>query len=213
MKKLICFIIVSFFWTLECKASVVNSYYKTYCFNNSCNTYEISEEEYESISPIQLLGSNIETEYKRLSLSTAGNMAEIKVEWKKTPKYKSFDVIAIVGSGVAFDNSKVSGYQHAILDNNNNPSVKYSLSSKNTKILDNGIGISMNLIDGGIYYELSLSIIYNGHGTIYGNYRHATSNVTLNQSLGYEVTNGNIVFSNNSIDSKYDRVKPLTINV
>lgn len=71
----------------------------------------------------------------------------------------------------------------------------------------------MNLIDGGIYYELSLSIIYNGHGTIYGNYRHATSNVTLNQSLGYEVTNGNIVFSNNSIDNKYDRVKPLTINV
>jgi len=160
-----------------------------------------------------LLGSSIETEYKRLSLSTTGNMAEIKVEWKKTPKYKSFDVIAIVGSGVAFDNSKVSGYQHAILDNNNNPSVKYSLSSKNTKILDNGIGISMNLIDDGIYYELSLSIIYNGHGTIYGNYRHATSNVTLNQSLGYEVTNGNIVFSNNSIDNKYDRVKPLTINV
>lgn len=213
MKKVVLIIISFMFSILQCEAEVIDKFYKTVYQDNSFITYEITETEFNNATIFQLLSSFAETEYKKVSLSSYGNIINMNVEWKKTPKYKSFDVIAIMFDGVTYDANSIMGYQTATLTNNNIKSVNYALSSSNTKILNNGFGISMNLIDSGMFFTLSISVRFTGNGKIYGNYRHATSNVSLNQSLKYELNKGVINFLDKTMDNLYDKINPLSLNL
>lgn len=212
MKKITFTIIVFLLGISNSKALSNEKYYKTTYENNVYKVKEISSKEYNSVDSNQLSDSYIETEYKKISLNILGNTVKLNVNWKKTPRYKSYDVIAIMGDGVTFDANSIVGYQIATLTNDHQ-TVHYDIATKNTKIFNNGIGISMNLIDTAIYYNLSLSIRYTGRGKVYGNYRHATSNVSLNQSLNYYLNNGSIIFNTDSLNNTYDNISPIFVNI
>lgn len=212
MKKVLFMIILFMFGILNSKAVSSEKYYKTTYHNNDYKLEEISVKEYDAVDLKQLLNSYIETEYKKISLNILANSAVLNVEWKKTPKYKSYDVIAIMGDGVTFDANSTVGYQRAMLSNDSE-FIYYDITKKNTKIFNNGVGISMNLIDSALYYNLSLNINYTGKGKIYGNYRHATANLTLNQSLNYYLNNGNIIFNTNTLNNSYDKIIPISVTI
>ncbi len=210
--KIIITIIIFMCGVINCNAMSNEKYYKTLYENNNYKTEEITKEGYEAVDISKISTEYIETEYKKVSLNKLGQTVELNVTWKKTPKYKSYGVIAIMSEGATFDANSLDGYQNAILSSRNQ-SVHYNIATKNTKILSNGIGISMNLIDDAIYYNLSLSIRYTGKGIVYGNYRHATNNVALDQSLKYSLKNGSIVFNTNSLNDIYDVISPISINI
>ena len=115
MKKII--FILSFFMLdcLCCHASIDEKYFKTSLINNLYVTQEISEEEYNSVTEVELLNMIVETEYKKMTLSNTNNIVNLTVSWKKTPKYKSYDVIAIMSEDVDFITSSVSEVQIANL--------------------------------------------------------------------------------------------------
>ena len=213
MKKILFILSLFLIGIIECSASTNEKYFKTICDDGKYITHEISKEEYNSVDSISLLSNTVETEYNKMSINRIGKTIELIVSWKKTPKYKSFDVISIMSDEVNFNANTIIGEQKATLSNGNS-FVNYSITTQNTRILGNGIGISMNLVNDAIYYELSLSVSYSGSGRIYGNYRHAQSNVSLSQSQSYYFENGgNIVFNNTSINDKYDIINPVWINV
>lgn len=212
MKKIFFAMLIFLIGFMECNAMTNEKYYKTILTESKYITYEISQEEYNSVDLVELLNSNIETEYKRMSINQIGRNIKLSVSWKKTPKYKSYDVISIMSDDVKFNANTIIGEQVAI-SNKGNDIVNYSISSNNTQFFNNGVGISMNLVNDAIYYDLSLVVSYSGNGKIYGNYRHAQSNVTLSQSQNYYLKNGNIVFKNSSINNKYDSINPVWISI
>lgn len=117
-----------------------------------------------------------------------------------------------MSNDVTFNTNIILGKQLAILSDGTNI-VNYNKTTQNTKLFNNGIGISMNLVNDAIYYNLTLSVNYNGSGKIFGNYRHAQSNVSLSESQNYYLSNGNIVFNSSSINNKYDSINPVWIDV
>lgn len=213
MKKMAFIIFIFFIGVLKCNALSSEKYYKTILENGEYISEEITKKEYENVDYVDLLSTSIETEYKMMSITTINNKINLTVSWKKSPKYKSYDVIALTFNGCGFNANDVFGEQKAIFNNNTELS-RYSASSQNTVILSNGIGISMNLMNDALSYTLTLKIPYSGHGTIYGNYRHAQSNVTLSQSQNYYLnSNGNIIFNLTSTNDKFDTISPVWIDV
>lgn len=212
MKKIVFVLFMFIIGLVECKAISSEAYYKTTYIDNEYVVSEISKEEYDSVDLVSVLSSTVETEYKKMYINSSGNSVILNIEWKKTPKYKSYDVIALMSNDVSFNTNTIFGEQKAILSNGNSL-VNYNKTTQNTKLFNNGIGISMNLVNDAIYYNLTLSVNYNGNGRIYGNYRHAQSNVSLNESQNYYLSNGNIVFNNSSINNKYDTINPVWVNV
>lgn len=212
MKKIVFVLFMFIIGLVECKAISSEAYYKTTYIDNEYVVSEISKEEYDSVDLVSVLSSSVETEYKKMYINSSGNSIILNVEWKKTPKYKSYDVIALMSNDVSFNTNIMYGKQLAILSDGTNI-VNYNKTTQNTKLFNNGIGISMNLVNDAIYYNLTLSVNYNGSGRVYGNYRHAQSNVTLSESQNYYLSNGNIVFNNSSINNKYDSINPVWVNV
>lgn len=212
MKKIVFVLFMFIIGLVECKAISSEAYYKTTYIDNEYVVSEISKEEYDSVDLVSVLSSSVETEYKKMYINSSGNSVILNVEWKKTPKYKSYDVIALMSNDVSFNTNIMYGKQLAILSDGTNI-VNYNKITQNTKLFNNGIGISMNLVNDAIYYNLTLSVNYNGSGRVYGNYRHAQSNVTLSESQNYYLSNGNIVFNNSSINNKYDSINPVWVNV
>ncbi len=212
MKKIVFVLFMFIIGLVECKAISSEAYYKTTYIDNEYVVSEISKEEYDSVDLVSVLSSTVETEYKKMYINSSGNSVILNIEWKKTPKYKSYDVIALMSNDVSFNTNTIFCEQKAILSNGNSL-VNYNKTTQNTKLFNNGIGISMNLVNDAIYYNLTLSVNYNGNGRIYGNYRHAQSNVSLNESQNYYLSNGNIVFNNSSINNKYDTINPVWVNV
>lgn len=212
MKKIIFTLLIFVFGISNCNATTNEKYFKTICEDGIYTSIEISADEFNSITEFDLLSTSVETEYKKMSLSNNGQNINLSVTWKKTPKYKSYDVIAVMSNDVTFYVSSLVGLQTATVSGSKEYA-HYNYNSQNVKIFDNGIGISMNLINNATYYVLDMTIRYYGNGLVYGNYRHAQSNVTLAQSQDYYLSNGNIVFNNSSISSKYDSISPVQINV
>ena len=147
-----------------------------------------------------------------MSVTILGNKVNLSVSWKKTPNYKSYDVIALMSEDVTFSANSIFGEQKAIV-NGSSELVRYNMSTQNVKIFNNGIGISMNLINNAQTYDLTLRITYYGSGKIWGNYRHAQANISFSQAQNYYLNNGNIIFNNSSINNKYDNINPVWVIV
>lgn len=212
MKKFVFTLFIFTIGILTCNATTSEKYYKTIYEDGVYSSFEISEDEFNSVSDADLLSTSVETEYKKMTLSNKGQSLNLSVTWKKTPKYKSYDVIAIMSDDVTFYVSSLVALQTATVGGSTEYA-HYNYNNQNVKIFDRGIGISMNLINDATYYVLDMTIRYYGSGLVYGNYRHAQSNVTLAQSQNYYLSNGNIVFNNSSINNKYDIINPVWVNV
>lgn len=151
-------------------------------------------------------------------LTNIGNIIKLDVEWKKTPKFKSYDVIALYSEDVIFESSTIIGSQQYFL-NNNLSIIKYNRASDNLKLFSNGIGISMNLVDNGTGHHLSLLSSYHKKiesANIYGSYRHSQSNISLNKSQKYELSlddTKDIIKFDRTVVSYYDNMTAVNIKV
>lgn len=211
MKKIIIILSILFYIDVNASTSSMTKYYKTTMNNGKYLTKEISAYDYINVPAYELQNSEVNTEYKKMTLIRSGSYVRLEVSWKKTPNYLSYDVIAIMSDNIGFNNNTVFGSQK-----NNINTINYSTDLQNTRIFVNGFGISMNLVDNATEHTLILqaNISSNsGTGRIYGNYRHARNNISLTNSLNYYLSNGNINFYSSTIDSYYDKINPVWIDV
>lgn len=185
--------------------------------NNDYTTQEISEEDYLSAKDyLESKGNGVVTTvYKRLttSISKSGNYYQYKaeLEWLNMPSVRSFDVIAIGHL------SNVQ-YSHGI-----NFSQYYCISgggctttgSYYSKISSTGCGATFKLPEDNLTVLKQTFYYYvtkNTSGTItyqaaYGDYSHATSNVTSTQGQDYTISTSGIVF-NGTTGNYYDNISP-----
>ena len=225
MKKILFGLITFLILCFNCNALEVNNisntdvkYFKSVNYYGKEVSYEITKEEYDNVNKNQLCGSFFGTAYKSLSLINTGSSVILELEWKSSPTYQSYDVIAIRGENVIFDASSIYGIQQFV-KNGETDFVTYNKSTTNTKIFSNGIGISMNLVDNSTYYRLRLSVSYtkkSTNGSIYGSYQHATQNVTLAQSQNYNISSngyGKVIEFNNSVKNIYDGMNGVNVTV
>ncbi len=196
-------------------------YFKTITniFTNYSQTYEITEEEFNNVNEIQLFSTTHTTNYKKIFISKQGEgNISLEVIWKKNPSVRSYDVIAIRGEGVSFIGSTVSGKQ-SYVKNENKETIEYKINSNNTQIFGNGVGISMNLVDGATDYTLELNIRYtknSSNATIYGSYQHSQRNITLDQSQRYTLSSngfGNVLDFDSTVKSYFDGMGGVSIEV
>ena len=180
MKKIIIILSILFYIDVNASTSSMTKYYKTTMNNGKYLTKEISAYDYINVPAYELQNSEVNTEYKKMTLIRSGSYVRLEVSWKKTPNYLSYDVIAIMSDNIGFNNNTVFGSQK-----NNINTINYSTDLQNTRIFVNGFGISMNLVDNATEHTLILqaNLISNcGTGRIYGNYRHAINNISLTNS-------------------------------
>lgn len=227
MKKVAFFIVLSlmgFGFTLNTKANELErvKYFKTITntITDYSQTYEITEEEFNSVNEIQLYSNSTHiTDYKKMTISipSPGNIL-LDLEWKRNPAVRSYDVIAIRGEGVSFNGASIKGKQF-YTQNGVTQVINYTINSNNTKVFGNGAGISMNLVDGASNYTLRLEIQYtkeNNNATIYGNYQHSQRNITLEQSQRYTLSSngfGNVLDFDSSVKSYFDGMDGVYLNV
>ncbi len=201
--------------------SEVTKYYKTVisydcsmCFlslsnYNSSNilssSYEISEEEYENDNNIHIMSSGIvETTYKKMTTSISKNDKYYRykniVMWKKMPKIRSYDVIAIGFNS----NVKISGTPIS--------SLKYdskTLTNSNFKKTSTGVSSTFKLPSGtysNMIAELYFNVEKNTSATIltqkiYGDYAHSTSSVSLDNASKHSINTSGINFDSSVVNS------------
>lgn len=226
MKKIIFMVGISLINLIiisNVKASEMENvkYFKTVVntITNYSQTYEVTEKEFNNANEMDLYSALHITEYKKISISklSTGNIS-LKLEWEKNPAVRSYDVIALRGEGVSFNSATLDGKQ-IYIKNGNQETINYTKNSNNTQIFENGVGISMNLVDGATKYILRLNIQYtkeNNNATIYGSYQHSQRNITLNQSKHYILSSsglGNVLAFDSTVKSYFDGMGGVFINV
>lgn len=189
---------------------------------------EVSEEEYNKILPIcnKVVGTRsvsdgyTETTGKRMdtTISELSGKLRYKVtlRWKNIPSTRSYDII-----GIGFDNDRVYATGAKTFSQTYCVTAMSCSSSSIADIANQqaGVGASFKLPTGN-YVFMSSYLYYNvtkknGVGTItttaaYGDYSHATSNVTQGQAANnYTVGYGGIGLYN-TISSYYDAIPKAT---
>lgn len=197
--------------------------------NGVLNEELVSESEYNSVNVSKLVCEHntrdsdegyFATTYKSLSVSLLdlddyfyllGNL-----HWKIMPACRSFDVFAFRTTHMTY--SGVTTTQTYYYSSTNFDNITYTSSSQGYNGLNNGAGISMNLIDDTSITDLDLSLSaileiseYNyTQAHVFTTYQHAQNDLTRDQSKSYTLGAGglgNVVYySNYSIWSKYDNM-------
>ncbi len=179
----------------------------------------VTKEEYNSYEKEEMKAELVETNYaivpydashttdnKTIKISNSGNnKISIVATWKNDPKVRSYDVIGAYLEGPKWNN---------MLTRINYNSGNYSSNEINS--FYNGFGVSVKLPSNGSNIIVSQSFNYTGSGTIYGNYQHAKSSVTLAQSKKYTIDRngfGGVFSFYDGIGSKYDAMGGVSINV
>ena len=187
---------------------------------------EITEEEYENfdnqITPY--LDSNTasaETTAKKINMALIGgnnwNYVTFTASWKGIPKTRSFDVIGLRGVGLEFREGSQTGKQIYVSNGNYNM-INYSWNGTNIKRLNNGFGISMNIVNDDID-ALQLEVDCDVKQTetypaVFASYQHAVANLSLANSQNYVLSNvglGNVFEYPYSIVEKYDGMSGIRI--
>lgn len=221
MKKVILIIFLSFIFTITASANSSAKYFKTIeKENNYYEIIEIEESEFNFYknNKIELLNNEHTTTYKKIEIINTNNLITLKVNWLKSPTYTSYDVIAVRGYGVSFYNDTLVGMQ-TYNKNGQVQNINYNINSNNTKVFTNGVGISMNLVDGASDFELLLEVGYvktSNSATVYGSYQHAQKNVTLNQSKNYTISPnglGEVIDFSSSVRNYYDGMGGVNISI
>lgn len=187
---------------------------------------EITEEEYENFDneavPYMEDGTaGYETTAKKLSMALVGgttwNYVMFSATWKGIPKTRSFDVIGLRGVGLEFREGSQTGKQIYVSNGKYNM-INYSWNGTNIKRLNNGFGISMNIVNDDID-ALQLEVDCDVKQTetypaIFASYQHAVANLSLANSQNYVLSNvglGNVFEYPYSIVEKYDGMSGIRI--
>ncbi len=208
MKRILFALIAIFTMCINCQAMEKNvtKYYETTYLYDIPITKEVSENTYNN-SNISLLSNDVvQTEYKKVSITTIDDLARINVAWKQEPRVKSFDILSMYIDGSNFITGSISGTQLASTSSGVK-NYSYLATTKNTKLFSNGFGISMNLADAGSSFNLSMIAKFNSDAKgkkLIASYRHAVRNISLSTSQKYNLSNGSIRFSTDNLNSNYD---------
>jgi len=177
----------------------------------------ILSKENNECSKISSTYYSCQTDYKNIQLFVKNSNGEKRFQiinrWKKIPKYKSFDVIAMRWTG----NFKSTNHQGAQYTNGNSGNISYTKGNNNFKVTTSGIGLSQNLVDSATTIENELVIFgtCSGSGIIYATYQHAQGNVTLATSKSYTFGSqgmGGVLNFNASVANIYDNTPGLSLN-
>jgi hypothetical protein len=133
---------------------------------------------------------------------------DVQCHWYTTPIVKSFDIIATRWTGNYIVNDATGAQEYW-----DNSSINYSYLGSNMVKYNNGVGISMNLVDSGATYKLYLNVKGTGtFGHAYGTYQHATSNISLSTSKSYTFSStglGGVL--NHNYSSYFDNMQGVMI--
>lgn len=226
---LICFILLLSVVKAEDENIVSENtkYYKTITYlvsslnNNLSVTYEITEDEYNTANIDEpKASSTVETTYKRMttSITKNGNYYRYKnvLYWKNIPSTRSYDIIGIGH----FSTVKVHGSTHFSQYYCLTSGSCYTTTTNYPQIFSVGAGTSFLLPTGNLstlkqtfYFDVekntSLTLISQ---EAYGDYSHATSSISLNNSKKYSVGYGGIVLQN-SIYNYYDSISETLVEL
>lgn len=190
---------------------------------------EVSEEEFNKFDekdnvPSRVTGGDYhETTSKRLAMTivsgTAWDYATLELAWKKIPSTRSFDVIGFYADGMSPRNGSQRGQQSYHINGQYNV-IDYSWNGTNIKRFDNGYGISMNLVNNTGLQSLHCTTwadmyVNSNHGSLFGSYQHAVTNLTLANSKNYTLGGsglGNVFIYPINISQKYDGMGGTRIN-
>lgn len=189
-------------------------YYKTTYTDLVGNSYstEITEEEYENQPTLNARGT-VETEYKKMvtSISQNGNKFRYKVNvsWKSMPSKRSYDIIGVGFDDDVYIDSAVNFFTYWCYSSGTCLTDQSYVNKKSTStggaavfdFPDSAVGLSAAL-----YYDVSK----NTSNTItylkmYGDYAHATSNVSSSNVGDYYITRNGIELWS-TIGTKYDAI-------
>lgn len=187
------------------------------------STKEITEEEYNS-EPLRISGGDYhETTSKKLAMAIVNGTAWVYVTldlaWKKIPSTRSFDVIGFYADGMSPRNGSQYGDQTYFINGQYNK-IEYSWNGTNIKRFNNGYGISMNLVNNSGLQSLHCSTwadmyVNSNHGSLFGSYQHAVTNLSLANSKNYTLGSGGLggvfIYPLN-ISQKYDGMGGTRIN-
>ena len=173
----------------------------------------------EEIAPEGNRGSSYSTNYKTLSLTaipvdSVTYTVALSLQWKQMPTIRSFDVIALRFANMTMNNGTQYGYQTY-----SGGSVGYSYNGTNMKLLSNGFGISMNLVNGSIsslQCFIGVTAYKSAGADIYGAYEHATTNTTLAKSKKYTLSSigqGGVINFDSSVWNIYDDMNGVNISL
>lgn len=227
----------------DIKTNVVDStsiYVKTTYFVNElgeeslCDAYLSEKEMINTINNknVSLLSlsdrtDTVTTSMKKITMqminvNLSSKTVTLTCEWLSIPKVKSFDVIAFrTGAKGAFINTSLNSNIYGI-QYYNDSKINYYYGYDNIKMLDNGIGISMNIVDStSTKLKCIFKVVFGQNITtgndrllVFGTYQHATTNVTLKESQNYSLSVlglGNVLNFSNSVILKYDNTPGLEV--
>lgn len=189
--------------------------YETYNFNKLLNkTYEITKEEYEKQLNLVPKSTTIETTYKKMTTSILAVNSyyryKVELEWKNMPKVRSYDTIAIgFASSVKNLGTPIFNEEYCVTNGGCYDVSGYVYSY----VGRNGIGVTFRVPSGSLdsmKQTLYFDVQKNTSSTIitqyaYGDYAHATKNISSDKASDYIVTTGGINYSSSSI-TYYDEI-------
>lgn len=207
------------------ESQIVKYYKTTYNDNLSTNsvrdsnyyTEEVSEEEYLSAKDNNGIKRNgvVTTVYKKLTTSiyNSGNYYQYKavLEWLNIPSVRSYDVIAIGHlSNVKYSHGINFSQYYCVKGGGCTTTGSYYSKNSNT-----GCGATFKLPEGNLsvlkqtfyYYVAKNTTASITYQAAYGDYSHATSNVTSSQGQNYTTGTSGIVF-NGTTGNYYDNISP-----
>lgn len=153
--------------------------------------------------------STHETASKILKLTAACSdtcFMATTLQWKTTPKVKSYDVI-----GARFDRTSYVSELDTEVDYGPNKQKVYE-----HKTLYNGVGSSLKLPSTSEMIKVIQRFKVARSGTVYASYQHATQSVTLANSKNYTFSDqglGGVFKFGGSIGNSYDKMKGVSLNL
>lgn len=204
------------------EASTTKYYVETVRYDSTgrvvhSNTNEVTEEEYNDDMILNMRSTaTTQTTYKKMvtTIAQAGTKYRYKVTltWRQLPKVRSYDIIGIgvEPALVAISSDVVFNQTYCISNSCTNTNSFYSDSYTFT-----GAGVSFKLASNSgitglrsyLYFDVSKANPSQTLNYQYadGDYSHATSAVTANQSMGYYVNQTGIVLDAD-ISGYYDAI-------
>lgn len=185
--------------------------------NSSHHTVEISKKEYDlaSTNSTTYGAGATNTEYKRLTTNIYNNGNNYRytatLDWKTMPATRSYDVIAIGHLSNVKYNSNLNFSQYYCTTDGN----CRTLTTHYPKISSTGCGAAFKVPTGSLSVlsqTISFNVTKNTSGVIssqssYGDYSHATSNVSSSQAQNYNIGTSGISFYN-GVGGYYDNIMP-----
>ena len=156
---------------------------------------------------IELFGTEHTTKSKSLNISKSCNgnncIISTTLKWLRLPTIRSYDVFGAYLEGTHLTNQNIITYVNDI---------NYNQS----KIENNGFGVSLKLPTAGNSIVITQIYNVNKSGIVYSSYQHATSNISKSSSMKYSISKkgyGNVFLFENSVSAYYDKMGGVSISI